>query len=59
MVGLASALTAEGVDLTGWTLDAVTDISSDGNILVGYGTNPFGVVQAWRVNLTGTGIAGF
>ena len=36
-----------GLDLTGWALIEVTDISADGHTLVGYGTNPSGSFEAW------------
>lgn len=58
LVGLTQALLDAGVTLTGWTLTHVTDISSDGTRLVGSGKNPDGVVQAFRVDLSDTGIVG-
>jgi probable HAF family extracellular repeat protein len=36
-----------GLDLTGWTLVEVLDISEDGNTFVGYGTNPLGITEGW------------
>ena len=36
-----------GLDLGGWTLWSPTDISSDGTIIVGYGTNPLGRSEGW------------
>ena len=36
-----------GLNLTGWTLDRTTGISSDGTTLVGFGTNPSGFTEAW------------
>ena len=40
-----------GLDLTGWTLNAGSDISSDGSVLVGWGINPRGEAEGWRVTL--------
>jgi len=36
-----------GLDLTGWTLLEVLDISQDGKTFVGYGASPRGVVEGW------------
>ena len=36
-----------GLDLTGWTLIRATDISADGTTIVGWGTNPAGVTEAF------------
>ncbi len=36
-----------GLDLTGWTLTYAGDISSDGNVIVGVGTNPDGDTEGW------------
>jgi probable HAF family extracellular repeat protein len=36
-----------GLDLTGWTLREATDISADGNTIVGWGINPAGLTEAW------------
>jgi len=59
VVALQSALTSVDADISGWTLTAIKGMSSDGSVLVGYGINPSGVVQAWRVVLTGTDILDF
>ncbi len=40
-----------GLDLTGWTLSAGSDISSDGSVLIGSGINPQGEAEGWRVTL--------
>lgn len=37
-----------GLDLTGWTLRYVSDISSDGTVIVGTGINPNGDYEAFR-----------
>ena len=36
-----------GLDLTGWSLTEVLDISEDGSTFVGYGTNPMGITEGW------------
>lgn len=51
MVSLSDLLVADGVDLTGWTLEAATGISADGHIIVGNGINPLGLHEAWIVRL--------
>lgn len=58
IVDLLLSLSAAGAEFTDWTIDMITDISDDGTILVGYGTNPDGRVQGFRIDLEGTGIAG-
>jgi probable HAF family extracellular repeat protein len=40
-----------GVDLTGWKLLQASGISDDGRTIVGWGTNPAGATQAFRVVL--------
>jgi uncharacterized membrane protein len=40
-------LDRRGVDLTGWLLRGARDISADGTVIVGTGTNPFGDNEAW------------
>ncbi|HKQ47363.1 MAG TPA: PEP-CTERM sorting domain-containing protein [Phycisphaerae bacterium] len=37
-----------GLDLSGWRLIDAWGISSDGNTIVGYGTNPSGFQESWR-----------
>jgi len=39
--------TGYGLDLTGWALQSVRDISPDGTVIVGWGVNPSGNVEAW------------
>ncbi len=51
MRNLRTVLTNLGLDLTGWTLLSAQDISDDGNVIVGYGTNPSGIREAWIVDL--------
>ena len=38
---------ALGLDLTGWTLTRATDISADGTVIVGWGTNANGDSESW------------
>jgi probable HAF family extracellular repeat protein len=38
---------ALGLDITGWNLTSAEAISTDGNTIVGYGTNPSGQVEGW------------
>ena len=52
MRALKSVLQTEyGLDLTGWSLKAASGISPDGNVIVGWGTNPSGQQEAFRVVL--------
>ena len=40
-----------GDALTGWDLNAVQAISEDGTVIVGFGRNPDGNIEAWRAVL--------
>lgn len=40
-----------GSDLMGWTLQAAQGISTDGNTIVGWGTNSHGQTEGWIVTL--------
>lgn len=40
-------VTEHGLDLSGWLLSEATAISDDGLVIVGNGTNPDGVSEAW------------
>jgi probable HAF family extracellular repeat protein len=40
-----------GLDLTGWTLAVANGITPDGKVIVGWGTNPEGNQEAFRVEL--------
>ena len=52
MRSLQGALTNDlGLDLTGWQLQHVTDISDDGMTFVGIGINPDGFTEAWMATL--------
>lgn len=44
---IAQLLTAEGLDLSGWTLQEAYGISADGRTVVGDGRNPQGLARAW------------
>lgn len=37
----------DGLDLTGWSVDAAYGVSADGRTIVGAGTNPNGQQEAW------------
>lgn len=41
-----------GVDMTGWELSGAADVSADGTVIVGYGTNPNKNFEGWRVDLS-------
>ncbi len=43
-----------GLDLIGWTIDKVTDISSDGTAIVGSGINPSGNREGWIATIPNT-----
>lgn len=54
MQDVATWLAAAGVTLpVGWTLEYATGVSSDGSVLVGYGTNPAGNAEAWLARADG------
>jgi len=55
MLPLADVLTGLGVDLSGWVLHDATDISADGRTIVGCGTNPAGVPEAFVAYIPGVG----
>src|SRR5262249_53680436 len=44
-------LSASGVNLAGWQLTNATGVSADGTIIVGYGIDPAGAVEAWIAQL--------
>jgi len=50
---LRSILTDAGVDLTGWELTNPEAISGNGKVVVGYGTNPDGLREAWLADVSG------
>ena len=45
-----------GLDLSDWTLDYARDISDDGTVIVGWGSHPNGIREAWRAVLGGSAI---
>jgi probable HAF family extracellular repeat protein len=54
MRSLQQVLTNDyGLDLTGWFLDRANAISADGLTVVGFGTNPDGLTEAWIARLDG------
>ncbi len=48
-------LESQGIDLTGWFLSAITEVSQNGRYLVGRGINPTGNLEAFIVQLTDSG----
>ena len=52
MRSIKEILTAQGVDMTGWSLADAWGISTDGTIVAGYGRNPNGNDEAWRADLS-------
>jgi probable HAF family extracellular repeat protein len=44
---LDALLETMGLDLSGWTLTTALDISDDGRVIVGFGTNPSGDTEGW------------
>ena len=49
---LQSVLSSDyGLNLSGWQLGRATAITPDGNVIVGYGSNPAGNTEAWIANL--------
>ncbi|MFM6406406.1 MAG: hypothetical protein ACKPGT_17775, partial [Microcystis sp.] len=54
MRSLQQVLTNDyGLDLTGWSLNRANAISADGLTVVGFGTNPNGLTEAWIARLDG------
>ncbi|WP_277874339.1 MULTISPECIES: PEP-CTERM sorting domain-containing protein [Microcystis] len=54
MRSLQQVLTNDyGLDLTGWFLNEANAISADGLTVVGFGTNPDGLTEAWIARLDG------
>ncbi len=51
MRSVQDVLSSQGIDMTGWQLTSATAVSADGNIIVGFGTNPSGAAEAWLANL--------
>jgi probable HAF family extracellular repeat protein len=44
---LADVLTRMGAEVDGWRLEVAWDVSADGRVIVGTGTDPDGARQAW------------
>lgn len=51
MKSVAAILSSAGVDLSGWRLEAATDLSGDGRTIVGFGVNPDGRYEGWVATL--------
>ncbi len=47
MVSVADYLSGLGVNLGTWSLKSATGISADGQVMVGFGTDPGGHTEAW------------
>jgi hypothetical protein len=47
MFRVADLLRHQNVDLQGWRLTEVNDVSADGRILIGKGVSPDGVGRSW------------
>jgi probable HAF family extracellular repeat protein len=52
VVSLHDLLVANGFELTGWTLESATGISTDGHVIIGNGIDPLGLHEAWMVQLS-------
>jgi probable HAF family extracellular repeat protein len=52
MVSLKETLIGKGLDVSDWTLNSATAISSDGFTIVGNGINPAGQYEGWVANLS-------
>ena len=54
MRSLTALLTASGVNVAGWQLTQASGVSADGNVIVGYGIDPSGQLEAWIAHCTPT-----
>jgi hypothetical protein len=48
---LKELLAGEGIDMTGWSLEYAAEVSADGWTIVGWGINPEGDTEAWKITL--------
>lgn len=48
---IVDALLMKGIDISDWTKLSLTDISDSGDYIVGYGTNPEGVVRGFMISI--------
>ncbi len=51
-VPIPTLLQSRATDAEGWSNLTVTDISGDGRVIVGQGTNPDGKTEAWRISVS-------
>jgi probable HAF family extracellular repeat protein len=51
LMSVQDLLIVDGVNLTGWELQATTGVSADGRVLVGFGIDPQGLREAWIAQL--------
>lgn len=57
---LRSVLVSDyGLNLTGWTLTYALEITPDGSVIVGIGTNPAGQSEGWIARLTCSSFASY
>jgi probable HAF family extracellular repeat protein len=52
MKSVQALLTARGVSTTGWTLTSAKGVSADGQVIVGFGTDPNGQEEGWIARLS-------
>lgn len=45
-----------GLELHGWSLEMPLGVSGDGTMIVGFGTNPCGLHEAWAARIDGGGL---
>ncbi len=58
VVDLADLLFSLGVTMAGqWTMRTAVDVSDDGTVIAGWGINPLGTVESFRVTLPRTPLA--
>lgn len=48
---LADILAGASIDLAGWSISSISDVSADGRTMTGYGINPSGDVEGWIAQL--------
>ena len=58
MRSIQQVLTDDGLNLTSWNLEEATEVSANGNTIVGFGTDPSGLSEGWIATIPepGTGL---